>query len=264
MDKFLVRGGQPLHGKIEISGAKNSALPCLAATLLTAETVILHNVPYVRDLITQRRLLEDLGHHVEPVKAPHDDAALARDFLTTWFVTVASEVNLAKQVTGAGNDGFEQDTLMMAALGRATRGIDHSEALERRHQYVRALADFHQRYDLMLTPTMAREPVRVGELDTPRLQRLGAEVMLRTHTARFLSHTSIPEQAIDTNLGWVPYTQLANITGRPAASVPLHWTDNGLPLGVQFVAALGGEGLLLRLASQLEQARPWAERRPTL
>lgn len=61
MDKFLVRGGQPLAGKIEISGAKNSALPCLAAALLTSETVVLHNVPYVKDLITQRRLLEDLG-----------------------------------------------------------------------------------------------------------------------------------------------------------------------------------------------------------
>jgi UDP-N-acetylglucosamine 1-carboxyvinyltransferase len=61
MDKFLVRGGRPLKGKVEIGGAKNSALPCLAATLLTAETVTLHNVPYVKDLITQRRLLEDLG-----------------------------------------------------------------------------------------------------------------------------------------------------------------------------------------------------------
>jgi UDP-N-acetylglucosamine 1-carboxyvinyltransferase len=61
MDKFLIRGGRPLSGKVEISGAKNSALPCLAATLLSAETVTLHNVPYVKDLITQRRLLEDLG-----------------------------------------------------------------------------------------------------------------------------------------------------------------------------------------------------------
>src|SRR5437868_9460781 len=61
MDKFLVRGGNPLKGKIEIGGAKNSALPCLAATLLTPETVPLHNLPYVKDLITQRRLLEDLG-----------------------------------------------------------------------------------------------------------------------------------------------------------------------------------------------------------
>jgi UDP-N-acetylglucosamine 1-carboxyvinyltransferase len=61
MDKFLIQGGKPLRGKVEISGAKNSALPCLAATLLSAETVTLHNVPYVKDLITQRRLLEDLG-----------------------------------------------------------------------------------------------------------------------------------------------------------------------------------------------------------
>lgn len=61
MDKFLIRGGNPLTGKVEIGGAKNSALPCLAATLLTPETVTLHNVPYVKDLITQRRLLEDLG-----------------------------------------------------------------------------------------------------------------------------------------------------------------------------------------------------------
>lgn len=61
MDKFLIRGGRALKGKIDISGAKNSALPCLAAALLTPETVTLHNVPYVKDLITQRRLLEDLG-----------------------------------------------------------------------------------------------------------------------------------------------------------------------------------------------------------
>jgi UDP-N-acetylglucosamine 1-carboxyvinyltransferase len=61
MDKFLIRGGKPLNGKVAISGAKNSALPCLAATILTPETVVLHNVPYVKDLITQRRLLEDLG-----------------------------------------------------------------------------------------------------------------------------------------------------------------------------------------------------------
>jgi UDP-N-acetylglucosamine 1-carboxyvinyltransferase len=61
MDKFSIHGGKPLKGKIEIGGAKNSALPCLAAALLTAETVTLHNVPYVKDLITQRRLLEDLG-----------------------------------------------------------------------------------------------------------------------------------------------------------------------------------------------------------
>lgn len=64
MDKFLVKGGVPLRGRIEISGAKNSALPCLAAALLSPKEVTLHNVPYVKDLITQRRLLEDLGAEV--------------------------------------------------------------------------------------------------------------------------------------------------------------------------------------------------------
>ena len=61
MDKFLITGGRPLEGRVQISGAKNSALPCMAAALLTSETVILHNLPYVRDIITMRRLLEDLG-----------------------------------------------------------------------------------------------------------------------------------------------------------------------------------------------------------
>jgi Asp-tRNA(Asn)/Glu-tRNA(Gln) amidotransferase A subunit family amidase len=65
---------------------------------------------------------------------------------------------------------------------------------------------------------------------------------------------------ISDNLGWVPYTQLANITGRPAISLPLHWTADGLPLGVQFVAPLAGESLLIRLAAQLESALPWADR----
>jgi UDP-N-acetylglucosamine 1-carboxyvinyltransferase len=64
MDKFRITGGQALHGRINVSGAKNSALPCMAASLLTGESVTLHNVPYVRDIITQRRLLEDLGAHV--------------------------------------------------------------------------------------------------------------------------------------------------------------------------------------------------------
>src|SRR5256714_817508 len=61
MDKFRINGGHALHGRVQISGAKNSALPCMAAALLTGESVTLHNVPYVRDIITQRRLLEDLG-----------------------------------------------------------------------------------------------------------------------------------------------------------------------------------------------------------
>ncbi|MGI8995238.1 MAG: UDP-N-acetylglucosamine 1-carboxyvinyltransferase, partial [Pyrinomonadaceae bacterium] len=87
MDKFRINGGRPLAGRVSVSGAKNSALPCMAAALLTSEPVILHNVPYVRDIITQRRLLEDLGAtvltpelrthkitaaHIEVFEAPYE------------------------------------------------------------------------------------------------------------------------------------------------------------------------------------------------
>ena len=209
------------------------------------------------------RLLESLGHHVEAVPAPQDDAKLAREFLTTWFVNIASEVELTKRLTGAGDEGFEQDTRLMAALGRATSGIDVHRALEGRHEHVQALASFHRKYDLLMTPTMSQAPIELGALDTPPAMRRAADLLLKTRTARFLAKTPIPDQLINDNLGWVPYTQLANITGRPASSVPLHWTDAGLPLGIQFVADLGGERTLLRLAAQLEEAQPWADRRPT-
>ena len=79
---------------------------------------------------------------------------------------------------------------------------------------------------------------------------------------KLLNATGVLDQLISDNLGWVPYTQLANLTGRPAISVPLHWTDSGLPLGVQFVGPLASDGLLLRLAAQLEEAQPWFQRYP--
>jgi amidase len=209
------------------------------------------------------RLLEELGHAVEPVDPPYDDEALAKEFLTTWFAAVAVSVDRAKRLSGAGDEGFEQDTLLMAALGRASAPSDVLVALEGRHVHARALAEFHERFDLLLTPTLARPPVPVGSLASPRPVRLLAEGLLRTRTAGLvLPRLPVIDSMVRDNLGWIPYTQLANVTGRPAASVPLHWTADGLPLGVQFVAPLGAEATLLRLAAQLERARPWGGRRP--
>ena len=85
-------------------------------------------------------------------------------------------------------------------------------------------------------------------------------MIAKVRAGKLLNATGILEQLISENLGWVPYTQLANLTGRPAISVPLHWTATGLPLGVQFVGPLASDGLLLRLAAQLEEAQPWFQR----
>jgi Asp-tRNA(Asn)/Glu-tRNA(Gln) amidotransferase A subunit family amidase len=217
----------------------------------------------VRAVEEAAALLAQLGHEVEPVDSPVDDAALARDFLTSWFVYVAWQVDAARK-RGAADADFELDTLLMAALGRSTSGVELCDSIERRHAYVQQLAGFHQRYDLLLTPTIARPPVEIGSMGMTPAERAGARLLLGTRTTGLLPHLGVVDRMVQQNLGWVPYTQLANITGRPAASVPLYWTDEGLPLGVQFVAQPGGEALLLRLAAQLETAQPWAGRLPGL
>ncbi|RAV18337.1 amidase [Mycolicibacterium sp. GF69] len=210
---------------------------------------------------TTVRALTELGHHVDELpRAPFDDAALAREFLLTWFVYTAWELDEAKRLSGAGDESFERDTLILAALGRATSGVDYVDTVERRHEHTRRLTTFFESYDLLLTPTLATPPPTIGEFDLPVALQRAADVLIKTRTAKLLRYTKIVDDMVDKNLGWVPYTQLANLTGRPAISLPLHWTADGLPLGVQFVAPLAGEALLIALAAQLEQALPWSDR----
>ncbi|MBB6626174.1 amidase [Nocardioides sp. KIGAM211] len=205
-------------------------------------------------------LLTELGHEVEEVAPPHDDEALARDFLTIWFAQLYAQVADVKRRLGSPDSHFEADTLATAELGRAAGMLPLLQSLARVNDHTRALAGFHETHDLFLTPTLARPPLAVGELTTPRNLQRAARVVARTRGGRILTATGMIDQLIQDNLGWVPYTQLANLTGRPAISVPTHWTAAGLPLGIQLVGALGTDGLLLQVAAQLEEARPWFHR----
>ena len=218
----------------------------------------------VRAVERAAQVLTELGHEVEEVEPPHDDAVLSRDFLTVWFVHQAIEVERIKRETGCGDDGFEQDTRVMAALGRHVSGVELQAADERRREHIAGLARLHATHDLLLTPTLGEPPIRIGSLETPAPLRAVADVLLRARMSKLMQVGGAVDQIVERNLAWVPYTQLANVTGRPAISLPLHWTEGGLPFGVQFVGALQSEGLLLRLARQLEQAVPWADRWPPL
>lgn len=205
-------------------------------------------------------LLAELGHEVEEVKPPHDDEALARDFLTIWFGQLHGQVRDIKKRTGAGDADFESDTLASAELGRSSGVAALVAALGNVTSYVHALSDFHQTYDYFLTPTLAKPPLEVHSTLTPAALQRASRVVAKVRGGKALSASGVLDQIISDNLGWVPYTQLANLTGRPAISVPLHWTAAGLPLGVQLVGRLGADGDLLRLAAQLEEAQPWAHR----
>lgn len=216
----------------------------------------------VQALESTAQLLTELGHEVEEIDPPYDDKALAADFLTIWFAQCAAEVEMACEETGAKYKDFEADTLAMAEIGRANGIVAAAQALARTVEYTHAVSKFYESYDYFLTPTIARRPVKIGELDTaPSLQK-AARVVHRSHAGKLMLKTGVIEQMIEDNLGWVPYTQMANLTGRPAINVPTYWTDDGMPLGVQFNGALGSDGELLKLAAQLEEARPWADRFP--
>src|SRR4029077_7950181 len=121
---------------------------------------------------------------------------------------------------------------------------------------------FFQRYDVLLSPTLGRPPVRVGEL-VPR----GAEALLRDTVAAarlsfLLRLPGVVEASVRRIFTFVPFTPLANVTGQPSMNVPLHWNAEGLPIGTMFTGRSGDAAALFRLAAQLESARPWKERRP--
>lgn len=216
----------------------------------------------VKAMESTAQLLTELGHEVEEIDPPYDDKALAADFLAIWFAVCAGEVAMAREELGAKYKDFEADTLAMAEIGRAGGVVAPQRAQMNVVQYTHAITRFYEQYDFFMTPTISQTPIKIGELDTaPSLQK-AARVIHRTRGGKLMLKTGIVDQMIEENLGWVPYTQLANITGRPAINVPVHWTDGGLPLGVQFNGDLGSDGALLQLAAQLEQARPWAGRFP--
>ncbi|MEV4317193.1 amidase family protein [Actinocrispum sp. NPDC049592] len=209
-------------------------------------------------------LLTKLGHDVTPVDMPVDGRALAADFLALWAVQAAATMAEIRRNVGAGPKEFELDTRLLAASARAMRATEYIDLHNRWNIYARDLAAFHQTYDLLLTPTLAGPPVKIGELDPPALVRQVGTVLLGAGLVGQFAKSKAWKETVIANLAPVPYTQLANITGRPAISLPLHRTVTGLPLGVQFVGGLGSEPMLLRLATQLEAEHPWADDEPPL
>lgn len=211
------------------------------------------------------RTLARLGHHVEIAAPAIDGRALARDFCTLWFAHLGAHVQHAREVHRARDADFEMDSLAMAAVAKATSAVAYVETYARLSTYALALADFLRSYDVYMTPTMALPPPRIGAVKSPAW----AEPLLRSAMRVGLSRL-IPlakdtiEQTTLENLRGTPFTQLANVTGVPAMSLPLATFKSGLPLGIQFLAGHGGEELLFSLASQLEQACPWHERRPVV
>ena len=190
-------------------------------------------------------VLEALGHVVE-VSSP---AALAEPefvmhFITLWSVGNAWALDYWGRKTGryATSDDVETLTYALAEMGRACSGPAYLAAVEWLQGFTRRVASWWQSgFDLLVTPTIAEPPPLLGQFDSP---------------------ADNPLAGLFRAASLVPFTPAFNVTGQPAISLPLAESPGGLPVGVQFVAPYGREDVLIRLAAQLEEAAPWAARRP--
>jgi amidase len=213
------------------------------------------------------KLLSSLGHEVAEDQPRYDGAALARCFLELYFGQVAASLAEAR-AAGARSADFELTTLLLEVLGKTTSAGHYVRNHRRWNDFSRALGEFHRCYDMFMTPTVATLAIDHQATVIPAVQRGTLSVLLKSGLLGIMARLGLMEgtlaQLSSQNLAYVPFTQLANLTGTPAMSVPLHWTESGLPVGVQFIAKFGAEEQLLQLARQFEVTQPWADRRPSM
>jgi len=191
------------------------------------------------------KLCEDLGHRVEWAAPEFDHQRYLKAFGATWtaFAAWAIRYWADKFDKTPSEEQFEPNTWQMYLSGERRSSGQYLRAIQEIQRVARQVGAFFETYDVTLTPTLAQPPVPLGYFQWESGVR-----------DEFLSH-----------LGeYSGFTSIANGTGQPAMSVPLHWTPDGLPVGVHFMARFGGEDVLFNLAGQLEQARPWAHRKPAV
>ncbi len=193
--------------------------------------------PAVRELaLKSAGLLEELGHRVEHLDEPPVPASFVEDFVLYWGFLAFAQVRGGRRLFGHTFDRTRLDSLTLGLERHSGRNIHRlPAAIMRLRRLRRRTAEFFRTYDAVLTPTLADETPRIG----------------------YLAPTDY-RQVMDRLIDWVAFTPLQNVTGEPAISLPLAQSADGMPVGMMLSADLGQESLLLELAYELEEARPWA------
>jgi amidase len=193
------------------------------------------------------RLLESLGHVVEPATPPALDAGdLVASFVVVMVTGVVFEMSQLARIAGRPltEDDVEPLTWLQYQMGLGTTAGQYVDAIAAAHRFTRDVVGWwRDGYDLLLMPTTAEPAPRLGDL---------------------VSTPEDPMRPLTRAVPFAAFTVPFNVTGQPAMSVPLHWSDDGIPIGVQLVADQYREDVLFRVAAQLEAARPWAARRPMI
>lgn len=181
---------------------------------------------------------EKLGHVVEEATPKLNHAELMDTFVKMWSGGLAAGIDSIAALTGQtpSRAHFEGVTWALYQLGRTVTASDYLQAKNLINTVAREMGRFHQRYNVWITPTLGRPPEKLGAFDFDNIDRT---------------------KSFDPQIEYVAFTPEQNATGQPAMNIPLYWNKDNLPIGTQFVAAFGDELTLLKLASQLESAKPW-------
>jgi Asp-tRNA(Asn)/Glu-tRNA(Gln) amidotransferase A subunit family amidase len=209
-------------------------------------------------------LCERLGHHVEiaePAGVDYREVALA--------VLLIFASNVA-WIMGPGNPlgrklragDLEPETWAMLVIAQVLSAAELTNAMQTQAEVTERFDAFMQQYDAMLMPTLAAPPVPIGEFALTRAKSAQIELLARLRAPALIRKAA--QTIAETLFDWIPYTPVFNMTGQPAMSVPLYWTQDDLPIGVQIAARAGNDAVLYRLAAQLESAQPWFTRRPPI
>ncbi len=204
-------------------------------------------------------LLEELGHEVVEAAPPMERESFAVSYILVLAGETRDAVAAAARAAGRRLSfaDFETGTAALALLGQAYSAGDFAAALNNLQRASRRIAGFFERYDVLLTPTLAQPPVPTGSLQPSAAERRQIALVGRLNAAWLLKALRVVKPLADKTFDFMPYTAVFNVTGQPAMSVPLHWNAQGLPIGMQFAGRYGAEAVLFRLAGQLERARPW-------
>ncbi|WP_407271352.1 amidase [Radiobacillus sp. PE A8.2] len=205
------------------------------------------------------KLFQEMGHHVEEKDAPVDGNKLANSFMMLYFGEVASTISTIENKVGRKlkYNEMEPSTWLLGLLGRSVSAADFVLSLQEWDIAAYQMDVFHDQFDLYITPTTAFPPSKIGELELTVVEKQLIKAIKNLGLASVLKKTSFVDSLIYKSLERTPFTQLANLTGQPAMSAPLHITEKGLPCGVQFMARRGREDLLMQVAGELEQTDLW-------
>lgn len=201
--------------------------------------------------------LEDEGHHVEEKENDVDGVQLMRDYFIMNSGEMATVVEQLEQGLGRAltADDVEIETWLLNVAGQSVSAAEFSESLASWDVATAQMTDLFNTYDFYITPVSAFTAPKIGELTYTKEEQ--AELREKIESTEKSKKQEVIYDMFLPSLTYTPFTQLANLTGQPAMSVPIHITDNGLPIGVQAMAQKGNEHRLLRLAYQLEQSDLW-------